>query len=669
MIMLQKLKIFLLWLAMVLPISSQNDNSFTKYLSMKEPQAAFEPRGIIGIYKNYLLTTGNNNLYMVDVETGLLVKTIAGNSRGLMVMAELINNLVVIYFADNRLQQWDLDTGKIVREQKLFRDSSSIANCALNVTSNITFCCLTDGSVRRINLLTDRIEAQFPAHSQRCGLRLNGSFVYTASFDGLVKRFDAFGTPLATYEESLGYAGIVGFEKQFMFASYYNIAFDRKRRIKRWNIETGLGEEFPLPIANLLDPTKASKDYYFATTYNEVGVEYIQVFKNNMSLARTNTDGENKNGWQSFVVSGDSYYFYPNSTLYELSLSDGGLSVGPGREIGEFTLPIYDCLALNDTTMIIVYEKEFLKSYFVKFLDLQTGVFSENVEMFDAHQDFQIVDNWLVAAVGNGIVAYNLNDLSLAWRSPNIAPDIIRRVKYQEGLIYFATFNHAACHNATSFERIGILLTIESGLQGGPEFLNGVFYNNAVFNSIASYDFIDGRFLKQYGSMPNLVYVAKINGDYIYAANADSNIYKYDLNNEGLVLIFAGHSRDVTSIIFRGQFMYTGSHDLTLRKWNIDTGESLFTYFGLSDIGPQLHIRHNILYSSSRSEIITWDLARERLLTTYFDKSSIFVSLYAIGKDLISTTIGGTFVLWNLENGRKVSELYSFEEGSYITGT
>jgi hypothetical protein len=212
-------------------------------------------------------------------------------------MAELINNLVVIYFADNWMQQWDLDTGEIVREKRLYRDSNSISGCALNVTSNITFCCLTDGSVRRINLLTDRIEAQFPAHNQRCGLRLNGSFVYTASFDGLVKRFDSFGNLLAIYEESLGYAYVIGFENQYMFARYYNIVFDRKQRIKRWNIETGLGEEFPLPITNLLDPAKASKDYYFATTYSEVGVNYIQVFKNNMSLARTNTDGENKNGW------------------------------------------------------------------------------------------------------------------------------------------------------------------------------------------------------------------------------------------------------------------------------------------------------------------------------------------------------------------------------------
>jgi hypothetical protein len=68
----------LLWLCMTLLATTNSDNAFNKYLSIKKPQAAFGPRGIIGIYKNYLLTTANNNLYMVDVETGLLVKTITG---------------------------------------------------------------------------------------------------------------------------------------------------------------------------------------------------------------------------------------------------------------------------------------------------------------------------------------------------------------------------------------------------------------------------------------------------------------------------------------------------------------------------------------------------------------------------------------------------------------
>ncbi|KAI3656330.1 hypothetical protein MP638_001374 [Amoeboaphelidium occidentale] len=652
---------------MALLAATNSDNTFNKYLSIKKPQGSGPPV-ILGMYKNYLLTFSSNNVFMVDVETGFLVKTLSGNGKGLIAMTELIDNFVVIYFADNWIQQWDLDTGDIVREKRLFKDSNSINSCALNVTLNVTSCCLMDGSVRRINLLTDRIEVQFPAHNQRCELTLNGSFVYTCSFDEAIKRFDPFGNLLATYEVSLGYANVIGFENHFMFARYYNIVFDRKYRIVRWNIETGLGEEFPLPMTDLLDPAKASKDYYFATTHSQVGVDYIQVFKNNMSLARTNSDGENMSGATHFVDSGDRFYFYPNTTLYELSLSDSGLSVGPGIEIEEFNIPIDVSLALNDTIMIVVYQKELYRSYFSKFLDLQTGVFSEKIEMFEGHQEFQIVDNWLVAAVGKGVVAYNLNDLSLAWRSPDIAPDVIQIMRYQEGLIYFATLNHAACHNATSFERIGILLTIEFGLYGIPDFLKGALYNNFVFSTISSYAFSDGHFLKQYGSMPNIVYVAKINGDYIYAANADSNIYKFDLNNEGLVFIFAGHSRDVTSLVFRGQFMYTGSHDLTIRKWNIDTGESLFIYFGHRDFGSRLHIRNNILYSSTSLEIKSWDLSRDRLLDSYFDKSAVPFSLLSFGDDLVSCSSSGHFILWNIKNGKKVSTLHQIQAGTYVTG-
>ncbi|KAI3655701.1 hypothetical protein MP638_002575, partial [Amoeboaphelidium occidentale] len=668
MIMLQKLKIFLLWLAMVLPISSQNDNSFDKYLSIKESSGNFVSFGILGMYKNHLITFWNNNIYITDVDTGRLIKTISG-SKGLVVSAELINSYVVIYFADNWMQQWDLDTGKIVREQKLFRDSSSIANCATNITSNLTFCCLRDGNVRRINLMTDRIESQFPAHSQSCGLRLNGSFVYTVGFDGLAKRFDAFGTPLATYEVSLGYAYILGFENEYLFISYYNIEFDRKFRIVRWNTVTGLSEEFPLAITNLLNPAIASKDYYFATTFNEEGLEFAQIFKSNLTIARTNTDGENKNGNRFFAVNGDRFFFCPNSTIFELFPSDEGLGVGPGIEVNDYTIPMIDLIELNDTKMIVVYERQSSKSYYVKLLDLQTGVFSASVEMFEEHTEFQIIGDLLISAVGKGAVAYHLNGLSLAWRSPEIAPEKIQLLRYQEDLIYYATSKYAGCHNASNFEPVGVLITLQEGFYGRPTFLDRVFYYNNAINGVMAYQFSDGKSIRQYGPTSNLAFAARVNGDYIYVTNADWNIYKFDLNNAGIVLLFTGHSRDTNDVVFRGQFMYSCSNDLTIRKWNIDTGESLFTYFGHTEPVFRINWRRNILYSLSKSEIITWDLARERLITTYFDKSSIFISLYATGKDFITCSIGGTFVLWNLENGRKVSELYSFEEGSYITGT
>ncbi|KAI3657375.1 hypothetical protein MP638_006541, partial [Amoeboaphelidium occidentale] len=613
----------LLWLAMALLTSCNNDNTFNKYLSIQKAPLMSDHHVVLGVYKSFFLSLFNSNVFMVDIDTGRLAKTIAGSftvgdSKGLIVSAELINNDVVIYFADNWVQQWDLDTGKIVREQRFFRDSSSIANCATNITSNLTFCCLLDGNVRRINLMTDRIEAQFPAHSQSCGLRLNGSFVYTAGFDGLAKRFDAFGTPLATYEVSLGYAYILGFENEYLFISYYNIEFDRKFRIVRWNTVTGLSEEFPLAITNLLNPAIASKDFYFGLTYAGSSLDYIQVFKSNLSLAKTNTDGQSASGFRSFALSGDRFFFFPNNTIYELFPLEDGLQRA-----------FFDFLPLNDTTMIVIFNTQFPSSFYSRYLDLQSGVFSEKIEMFGEHTEFQIYENLLLAAVGKAVVAYHLSDLSLAWTSPEIAPERIQFLKHQDGLIYFATANYAGCHNASNFDRVGVLLTLEFGLYGVPAFLDGVYYNNFVLNGVSSYDFSDGRFLKRYGDMPNMVYASRINGDYIYAANADRNIYKYDLINEGLVLVFAGHLGDVKDVIFRGQFMYSCSHDQTIRKWNIDTGESLFTYFGHSEIIRRLQIRNNILYSSTLREIRSWDLSRERPLASYFDKSPLLISLHA----------------------------------------
>jgi hypothetical protein len=63
---------------MVMPIRSQNDNSFNKYLSIKESSGNFVSSAILGMYENYLITLYEKNIYMTDVDTGRPIKTILG---------------------------------------------------------------------------------------------------------------------------------------------------------------------------------------------------------------------------------------------------------------------------------------------------------------------------------------------------------------------------------------------------------------------------------------------------------------------------------------------------------------------------------------------------------------------------------------------------------------
>ncbi|KAI3655594.1 hypothetical protein MP638_005770, partial [Amoeboaphelidium occidentale] len=212
------------------------DNEFKKYLSAKKSSFDYLPASIVGMYKNWTISYVDNDIHFIDVDTGALVKTITASytltdGNGLLAAAEVVDKYLMIYFLDSVIQQWDLETGKIEREIKPSRSSTLSSDCTWHFELDLVFCSLANGFVRKINMATKRIEMEFDAHDNYCNVQVNSSFVYTASVDGLVKKFDLFGNLLNTYEISLGYANVLACEGEYLFVNYYNIEFDRKIRI------------------------------------------------------------------------------------------------------------------------------------------------------------------------------------------------------------------------------------------------------------------------------------------------------------------------------------------------------------------------------------------------------------------------------------------------------
>ncbi|KAI3655387.1 hypothetical protein MP638_001839, partial [Amoeboaphelidium occidentale] len=256
-------------------------------------------------------------------------------------------------------------------------------------------------------MATKKIEMEFDAHDNYCNVQVNGSFVYTASYDGLVKKFDLFGNLLNTYEISLGYANILAFEDDYIFVRYYNIDFDRKIRIVRWNHITGVPEEFPVPMNTILDPASASKDYYFAVSLGPLGFEYVQVFKANLSMVRADLNGQTGH-WTFYKCAsdGERFFFTSNNTLFELLVSSDGLKFGQNVDLEYSSPPITESVVLNESKMLAVYFFNPKLQYTAKFIDLSTGFFSKSIDNFTGHSRFLVSGDFLYAAVGTKVVAY-----------------------------------------------------------------------------------------------------------------------------------------------------------------------------------------------------------------------------------------------------------------------
>lgn len=573
----------------------------------------------------------------------------------------------MIYFFDSTIQQWDLESGEIIREQKPSRNSALTAQCACDLPHDTLYCCIADGSLRIINMATGSVMSEFSVALFTCNARVNGSMVYTASPDGLIKRFDLSGNLLSTYDAALGYATILGFDHEFLFTSHYSINGDGKTQTIRWNHLTGESEQFPVPTRCLSGPISDLKEYYFCFDEVVSGLQYIRVFKSNLSMAETRIVSFTANLSEDTYEIGNRIFHRAHNSIFELRITEDGVKLSKRKSVEDYTHPTFEFLALNQTTMIVVYVNQANLSFYSKFLDLETGIFSGRVPMFDDHTQFQVSGKLLLAAVGQEVAAYHLHNLTLAWKSPPIAPESIWVLKYQEGCFYYRTQNFVGYSSASSFQPLG-MLSLVGKTNSYSQFSKGVFFGDYGWNSVAAFDISDGSPLRQYAGMNSGITLVLLDGDDLYVGSVDNNIHKFDFESAARILVFIGHSGAIRSLLTRGQLLFSAADDFTIRRWNTDTGESLYTYFGHNERIWQLYIYDYTLYSLTRTEIRSWDLTRERLRATYFDKSAVPIALYATGKDLVSCSIGGSFTLWNWETGLKAADLYSLEDNSLITG-
>ncbi|ETO05806.1 G-protein beta WD-40 repeats containing protein [Reticulomyxa filosa] len=146
-----------------------------------------------------------------------------------------------------------------------------------------------------------------------------------------------------------------------------------------------------------------------------------------------------------------------------------------------------------------------------------------------------------------------------------------------------------------------------------------------------------------------------------------------------LLKTFIGHAHRVNSIAYPafdgGQFLCSGSHDKTVRVWDMDTTEQIQLFDGHSSyvycvkFSPyhyHKHHRHVICSSSNDKTIRFWDIKHNRQLERFnkhiWGISGIEFSPFNCGQYLCSASYDRTIRLWDIETSNSLHVFNGHED-------
>ncbi|MBE9145208.1 WD40 repeat domain-containing protein [Planktothrix mougeotii] len=140
--------------------------------------------------------------------------------------------------------------------------------------------------------------------------------------------------------------------------------------------------------------------------------------------------------------------------------------------------------------------------------------------------------------------------------------------------------------------------------------------------------------------------------------------YKRKLENASVVCTLTGHSSWVNSVAISrdGQTVVSGSHDKTIKIWQLSTGKELRTLTGHSDSVESLVISpdgQTVVSGSWDNTIKIWELSTGRELCTLTGHSGPVnsVTISPDGQILVSGSGDETIKIWQLSTSKKLRTL------------
>jgi WD40 repeat protein len=154
-----------------------------------------------------------------------------------------------------------------------------------------------------------------------------------------------------------------------------------------------------------------------------------------------------------------------------------------------------------------------------------------------------------------------------------------------------------------------------------------------------------------------------VKGNYLYSGSEDSTIRKWDIRTGEAVMLFRSLFRqddyDVESAVFsvfvHNDSLFSGSFSGIITQWNIDTGEIIKVFRGHTEFITCLYVQEGFLFSSSYDGTIRkWQISTGQVEHVFRGHSGPVTSFAITNRYLISGAGDATIRKWNIRNGEVI---------------
>jgi WD40 repeat protein len=249
--------------------------------------------------------------------------------------------------------------------------------------------------------------------------------------------------------------------------------------------------------------------------------------------------------------------------------------------------------------------------------------------------------NWLGSNAGSALVKLNPYGLEYQDISATVLPDIdlVRAGLRQVNL---AGTNLANAAMTKTFSTCNAIATSPDGRY---------FFTGHDDGTVRIWS-IEGQELSIYRGHQAAVTSIAVSGEWLYSGSHDNTVKQWEIATGHCVQTFSGHQAWVTSIAVSGEWLYSGSRDKTIKQWEIATGQCVQTFSGHQAWVTSIAVSGEWLYSGSHDKTIKqWEIATGHCVQTFSGHQAWVNSIAISGGWLWSGSRDKSIKQWEIATG------------------